>query len=208
MIPGEAVGSDGEYVFTAELTKLQEVRDFMQGGGTVVVKFGELGTKAGMSYEDLCLLISYMERESLTEVSITSKVVTGPVKVGPLETDNDIYTFWMSAGSDKLTQTEISKDFRLRMYIPVTIGGFEFAEPLVRAWDVNTLRPVDGSSCSNGFVSFTADDTEAGFVGGSTPVKGITMPMIIVVLALIILFVLLLLRHHHKKKLRNRNKGH
>ena len=198
----ESIGK-GEESAKVTLDDLKAMDELMQGKGIAVIKFGDNGTKVGMTPKDLKLLIAYMDGK-IDEIRFLSKVAEGTVKVGPLETQNDVYAFGIAEGTKSLKQSDIASDFSLRMYIPYSPSGFEFAEPLIKAWDVNTVKSVDGSRYENGFVIFESDDLSAGFVVGSTPVKGVTVPMIVVVLALVVLLVFLILRHHHRKKVEKR----
>lgn len=198
----ESLGK-GEESAKVTLDDLKAMDELMQGKGIAVIKFGDNGTKVGMTPKDLKLLIAYMDGK-IDEIMFLSKVAEGTVKVGPLETHNDVYAFGIAKGTEALKQSDIASDFSLRMYISYSPSGFEFAEPLIKAWDVNTVKSVDGSRYENGFVILESDDLSAGFVVGSTPVKGVTVPMIVVVLALMVLLVFLILRHHHRKKVEKR----
>ena len=197
---------NGTYVATVALTELEEKNEYLQGRGTAVVILGDSGAKVGMTGDSLALLKAYMQVNTLTDISFTCRPYTAKISVGPLEFENDAYAFGILSGSSQIKQSKIGDGFQLKMYIPYQPSGFEFAEPLIRAWDVSTGKSVDGSTYENGFVCFTSDSPDSGFVAGSTPIKGLTIPMIIVVSALVILLILLMLRHHHKKKVRARSR--
>ncbi len=208
IIASTVTETDGVYTATVGITDLQNIAVYMQGNGTAVVMFGEgIGTKIGVSASDLDDLIEYMGDYFLTEFSFVSKVETGKVKIGPLEVDNDIYTFGMTDGTGEVKQSDISSGFRMIMYVPYSPGALDFIHSLIKSWDAENLKPVSGSAYDSGFVSFTSEDTEAGYVVGSTPVKGVTAFMVIMVLALLILVVILLIRRRRRKKRMKANRA-
>ncbi|MBQ3736199.1 MAG: hypothetical protein II855_04620 [Candidatus Methanomethylophilaceae archaeon] len=206
VIDGTVTVVDGNYVATVTLAELEEKHGYLQGKGTAVVMLGESGAKVGMTSDSLDALIRYMQGETLADISFTCRPYTGKIAIGPLEFENDAFAFGIVSESKPVKQSDIGGGFELKMYIPYSPSGFEFAEPLIRAWDVSTGKSVEGSTYENGFVCFTSDSMDSGFVAGSTPIKGLTVPMIVVVLIAVVLFILLLLRHHHRKKLRARNR--
>jgi hypothetical protein len=206
VIDGTVTVVDGTYVATVVLTELEEKFGYLQGKGTAVIMLGESGAKVGMTSDSLDALIKYLQDKTLADISFTCRPYTGRIAIGPLEFENDAFAFGIVSGSESLKQSDIGSGFELKMYIPYSPSGFEFAEPLIRAWDVSTGKSVEGSTYENGFVCFTSDSMDSGFVAGSTPIKGLTVPMIVVVLIAVVLFILLLLRHHHRKKMRARNR--
>ena len=206
VIDGTVTVVDGNYIATVTITELEEKFGYLQGKGTAVIMLGESGAKVGMTSDSLDALIKYLQGKTLADISFTCRPYTGRIAIGPLEFENDAFAFGIVSESKQVKQSDIGGGFELKMYIPYSPSGLEFAEPLIRAWDVSTGRSMEGSTYENGFVCFTSDSMDSGFVAGSTPIKGLTVPMIVVVLIAVVLFILLLLRHHHRKKLRARNR--
>ncbi len=185
--------------FTVE--DLNNALNIVQGVGKATFPFDGIKTKVGMTSSGISALLAYMEQNSLTEMTLISEKATGKVKLGPLELDNQVYSFSLTAGSNEIPLSKIGKDFTLTLCIPFEVGGLDFITPLIFAWNSeNALTPIAGSTFSDGYVTAEVSSLDDSLTVGSTPVKDV--PVIILIIAIILLLVLLkiLLGHRKNKK--------
>ncbi len=195
------VTEDGENAVAAvTLENLDYVYDLAQGVGYCVVVIGDHG-KIALKTSDVPALMQYMQDNALTEISFVKNTVAKQITVGPITAENDVHTFAVVAGSERISLSDISEGLSAQIFIPYTPMAADVLDFLICAWYADhPIDPVDGSNYSGGYVCLTTTDLEQSYIVGSTPLKDLPASVIVIGGLLLILIIIGLIKHRRTKR--------